>query len=137
MAEVQFSTILPGDQPTVSRPPQTDFEKLVDRILKRLPLPEGYRGGGYAAPAPGQSPEATARAEEAIRRQREEAVTPPDPNWPTWCFGIERTLCKDAKLFGFDASGSCEAAANVSCLAVGVFVLLALLGLSLNALLRG
>lgn len=63
---------------------------------------------------------------------------------PGWCLGAEDVICGPAgggvPIFGsFGGPRSndvCRAAANVTCLAVGLFVLFALLGLSINALLR-
>jgi hypothetical protein len=111
--------------PRTGRPPQSDLEAWIDRFLKGITI--FGPGGVFATPAPGQTQEATQRAEEAVRSDRQ--AQGEDKPGPPWCFGLEETICSGAGL----AKGACTFTARLVCLGIGVIVLLALLGIGLHA----
>lgn len=72
---------------------------------------------------------------EKDRQERKQDQPQRSPDRSSFCFGMEQSLCGGVELFG--SSKACEAGANLVCLTIGLFILLALLSLSVNALLRG
>lgn len=107
----------------------------------------GERGGMPTYPA---FPPLTAPAPPPARPETVPAPPLPDleqppgpPPGPSWCLGAEFGLCGEGpgpplfgSLGGPGTHAVCRQMANVVCLVVGLFIVLALLGVSLNALLR-
>lgn len=122
MAETTY--ILPGEWGGIPRPA---FPPLV--------RPPGPGGSVLAHPRPPETiPPAPLPAPER---------PPGPPPGPSWCLGAELGVCGEGDgtpLFGnLGGPGShavCRALMNTVCLVTGIFIVLALLGVSLNALLR-
>jgi len=135
----QGARILPGTpginpsapDPYIGQPQPSTLEQWVNRFLHGITI--FGPGGVFASPAPGQSPEAEKRAEETVRADQAQRESGAPLFQNGFCFGFDQTLCADAGVF----QPACVTLTNLTCLGLGVLVLLALLGVGLHAIATG